>query len=137
MVVATMADSRRVRAKLIVGADGNGSACRKFVQVRHPMTFLEIYYLGGTHGADSAQLTICCSALCGSEGVVQGTTKPEYVGAAVWRMFLPGENPFVNVSDSLVLTGDGKVLSYSRKCVCQDVPVPGVQARCCLDALLA
>ena len=39
---------------------------------------------------------------------VQGDTEAEYVGAAVWRMFLPGKNPFVEVSDTLVLTGDCK-----------------------------
>ena len=41
--------------------------------------------------------------------LVQGDTEPAYVGAAVWRFFLPGENPFVQVSDSMVLTGDCKV----------------------------
>ena len=46
---------------------------------------------------------------------VQGDTEPTYVGAAVWRFFLPGENPFVEVSDSIVLTGDCKVCGTSPR----------------------
>lgn len=44
---------------------------------------------------------------------VQGNTSADYVGAAVWRFFVPGVNPFVEVSDTLVLTGDCKVRFYS------------------------
>jgi 2-polyprenyl-6-methoxyphenol hydroxylase-like FAD-dependent oxidoreductase len=35
-VVVTMRSGHSVRARLVVGADGNASACRKFVQVRTP-----------------------------------------------------------------------------------------------------
>jgi 2-polyprenyl-6-methoxyphenol hydroxylase-like FAD-dependent oxidoreductase len=35
-VVVTMRSGHSVRARLVVGADGNASACRKFVQARTP-----------------------------------------------------------------------------------------------------
>jgi 2-polyprenyl-6-methoxyphenol hydroxylase-like FAD-dependent oxidoreductase len=35
-VVVTMRSGHSVRARLVVGADGNASACRKFVQVHTP-----------------------------------------------------------------------------------------------------
>lgn len=71
MPVVHMRDGRSVRAQVVVGADGNRSACRSYVQ---------------------------------------GATEAEYVGAVVWRFFVPGDNPFVEVSDTLALTGGGKVL---------------------------
>jgi len=53
-----MVGEQSASARLVIGADGNQSVCRRFVQ---------------------------------------GTNEPQYVGAAVWRFFLPGENPFVEV----------------------------------------
>ena len=46
-MVATMRSGRSVRAKLLIGADGNRSACRRYIQVR-------------SHAQHASQDTVAC-----------------------------------------------------------------------------